>query len=114
MGKNAGFLTGLVIGGTDAFIKHKAEEKANKRQDARDALLRAAIGPKALAASPLGMVGDELLDKTKKGDDAPGFAGTQDAAPIAEAKIKPLNAIEQANADQAEMADEFKNLTGGA
>ena len=111
MGKTASFLTGLAIGGSNAFIQSKMAEKAEAKQDARDKLLRDALGVKAIAESPLGQAGDKLLDKG--GDaSAPGFAGTQEPAPIDTATVsKPLNAIEQANADHAEMADAFKQLT---
>lgn len=120
MGKKAGaFLTGAIIGGTDAFIKLKGQQMADDRQDARDKLLRDSIAGKALVASPLGQVGDKLLDgvtKDKATESAPGFSGTQAPAPIENATPKPveapkLNAIEQANADHTEMADQFKSIT---
>ena len=110
MGKKAGaFLTGAIIGGTDAFIKLKGQQMADDRQDARDKLLRDAVAGKGGAAAP-------SIDAagTATGGSAPGFAGTREPAKIDEIKVptpEPLNPIDQAQADHAAMADQFKAIT---
>lgn len=109
MGKTANFLTGLVIGGTNAYVKGKSAELAEAKQDARDKLLRDAVAGKGGAAAP-------SIDAagTATGGSAPGFAGTQEPAKIDEIKVPtpaPLNPIDQAQADHAAMADQFKAIT---
>lgn len=100
---SSSFLAGLVSGGANAYLNIKGAENEAKRQAKQDALLdRLTGGKKVTAAGPETSAGGIL------GGDNPGFSGGQAPARIDTAVVDP---VQKAAAEQAEMADEFKNIT---
>lgn len=111
MGK-AKAIGGVALGATDAFLKVKSAYDAYERQEARDKKLDDAINGKNGGANAA--ANGSATQSAAAG--SPGFSGTQEAAPIDNAVVTPvdpveLNPIQQAQADSLAMADEFKAIT---
>lgn len=97
------FLTGLISGGANAYMSIKgAQNEAEKEAKQNELLERMAGGKKVSATGPEPSAGGIL------GGDTPGFSGGQAPARIDTAVVNP---VQKAAAEQAEMADEFKNIT---